>query len=154
MDGLIVGNTTVSRPGVESGEAGGLSGAPLRPLATAVVADVYRLTQGPLPSSSFSSSPLKQSRPGDRARPHRGLRRRGQRGGRLREDPGGREPRPALHRPHLPGSVPSAPTRTLRAPQLPPGFPVVGRIKRELADLLIRDGFASVQDAVGADHRK
>jgi dihydroorotate dehydrogenase len=31
---------------------------------------------------------------------------------------------------------------------------LVGRIKRELAALLRRDGFASVADAVGADHRK
>ena len=37
MDGVIVGNTTLMRPGVEhlkhGGEAGGLSGAPLKPLA-------------------------------------------------------------------------------------------------------------------------
>ncbi|MGH7607817.1 MAG: quinone-dependent dihydroorotate dehydrogenase, partial [Gemmatimonadales bacterium] len=30
---------------------------------------------------------------------------------------------------------------------------LVGRIKRELATLLRGDGFASVADAVGADHR-
>ena len=30
---------------------------------------------------------------------------------------------------------------------------LVGRIKRELASLLQRDGFASVAAAVGADHR-
>lgn len=30
---------------------------------------------------------------------------------------------------------------------------IVSRIKRELAELLRRDGFASVADAVGADHR-
>jgi dihydroorotate dehydrogenase len=33
------------------------------------------------------------------------------------------------------------------------GPALVGRIKRELAELLRRDGFASVADAVGADHR-
>ena len=31
---------------------------------------------------------------------------------------------------------------------------LVPRIKRELAELLERDGFASVEEAVGADHRK
>ena len=33
------------------------------------------------------------------------------------------------------------------------GPALIGRIKRELAELLRRDGFASVADAVGADHR-
>ncbi|XP_037071834.1 dihydroorotate dehydrogenase (quinone)-like [Pollicipes pollicipes] len=33
------------------------------------------------------------------------------------------------------------------------GPPVVSDIKRELADLLTADGFASVEEAVGADHR-
>lgn len=34
------------------------------------------------------------------------------------------------------------------------GFPVVGRVKRELTELLQKDGFSNVQEAVGADHRK
>ena len=34
------------------------------------------------------------------------------------------------------------------------GTALVGRINRELIDLLHRDGFASVADAVGADHRE
>ncbi|EJW83239.1 hypothetical protein WUBG_05849 [Wuchereria bancrofti] len=34
------------------------------------------------------------------------------------------------------------------------GFPVVGRIKRELVECLARDGFRSISEAVGADHRK
>ncbi|CAO4360833.1 unnamed protein product [Caenorhabditis nigoni] len=33
------------------------------------------------------------------------------------------------------------------------GFPVIGKIKRELSELLKRDGFAHVSEAVGADHR-
>jgi dihydroorotate dehydrogenase len=41
MDGLIATNTTIQRPGLEreraAGEAGGLSGAPLKPLATAAL---------------------------------------------------------------------------------------------------------------------
>ncbi|VDK65193.1 unnamed protein product [Onchocerca ochengi] len=34
------------------------------------------------------------------------------------------------------------------------GFPVVGRIKRELVECLARDGFRNISEAVGADHRK
>ena len=53
IDGLIVANTTVGRPaGLVSrhaGEPGGLSGRPLFAPSTAVLADIYRLTQGRLP---------------------------------------------------------------------------------------------------------
>jgi dihydroorotate dehydrogenase len=53
IDGLIVSNTTVDRPtGLISPyaqEAGGLSGRPLFALSTALLADMYRLTQGRLP---------------------------------------------------------------------------------------------------------
>jgi dihydroorotate dehydrogenase len=52
-DGLIVANTTIGRPPAlksrHRGEAGGLSGAPLGPLARSVLADLYRLTEGRLP---------------------------------------------------------------------------------------------------------
>ncbi|VDP21630.1 unnamed protein product, partial [Onchocerca flexuosa] len=34
------------------------------------------------------------------------------------------------------------------------GFPVIGRIKRELVECLARDGFRNITEAVGADHRK
>jgi dihydroorotate dehydrogenase len=50
LDGLIVSNTTISRPaGLRSAareEAGGLSGRPLFHLATAALADFQRLTEG------------------------------------------------------------------------------------------------------------
>ena len=53
LDGLIVGNTTITRPaGLVSrhrGEAGGLSGRPLAPLAARALADMYRLTEGRIP---------------------------------------------------------------------------------------------------------
>jgi dihydroorotate dehydrogenase len=53
LDGLIVSNTTLARPAElksrHRGEAGGLSGRPLFPLATAVLAEVYRLTRGAIP---------------------------------------------------------------------------------------------------------
>ncbi|XP_053126345.1 dihydroorotate dehydrogenase (quinone), mitochondrial [Hemicordylus capensis] len=53
IDGLVVANTTVSRPstlrGVLRGEVGGLSGAPLRQLSTQMVSEMYSLTQGRVP---------------------------------------------------------------------------------------------------------
>jgi dihydroorotate dehydrogenase len=52
IDGLVVSNSTLSRPpglaGRHRGEAGGLSGAPLFALSTAVLADFARLTGGRL----------------------------------------------------------------------------------------------------------
>jgi dihydroorotate dehydrogenase len=52
IDGLIVSNTTISRPTLHSrdaGEAGGLSGAPLQPLAMAALREAARATGGALP---------------------------------------------------------------------------------------------------------
>ncbi|XP_066493433.1 dihydroorotate dehydrogenase (quinone), mitochondrial isoform X2 [Tiliqua scincoides] len=53
VDGLVVTNTTVSRPntlcGALRGEGGGLSGAPLRQLSTQTVREMYSLTQGQVP---------------------------------------------------------------------------------------------------------
>ncbi|CAJ0961463.1 unnamed protein product, partial [Mesorhabditis belari] len=34
------------------------------------------------------------------------------------------------------------------------GFPVIGKVKRELVECLRRDGFSNVSQAIGADHRK
>ena len=52
VDALIVGNTTVSRPPLKSrhaGEAGGLSGAPLKPLALETLRRFRSETGGQLP---------------------------------------------------------------------------------------------------------
>ena len=53
IDGLIVSNTTVDRPAGlishNAREAGGLSGRPLFASSTALLGDMYRLTQGRLP---------------------------------------------------------------------------------------------------------
>ncbi|WP_426167714.1 quinone-dependent dihydroorotate dehydrogenase [Sandarakinorhabdus sp. DWP1-3-1] len=52
IDGLIVSNTTVARPMLRSkfgGEAGGLSGAPLAPLASATLQQFTAATGGALP---------------------------------------------------------------------------------------------------------
>lgn len=51
-DGMIVANTTTSRDGLASpaaGEAGGLSGPPLRKRVTELIAHVYHQTSGTLP---------------------------------------------------------------------------------------------------------
>lgn len=50
--GVIAGNTTLSREGLPGDYPeirGGLSGAPLRPRSTALIAKIYALTQGKLP---------------------------------------------------------------------------------------------------------
>jgi dihydroorotate dehydrogenase len=53
IEGLIVSNTTLQRPGSlrgrHGGEAGGLSGQPLFEPATALLSDMYRLTGGQVP---------------------------------------------------------------------------------------------------------
>jgi len=52
-DAIVATNTTLSRAGVEgepeASQTGGLSGAPLKARATAVIARIYRTTQGRLP---------------------------------------------------------------------------------------------------------
>lgn len=53
VDGLIIGNTTLSRPdglaGAHRAEAGGLSGRPLMALSTEVLGDLWRRTGGRVP---------------------------------------------------------------------------------------------------------
>ena len=53
LDGLIATNTTIARPDTlrspHRDQSGGLSGRPLRPMTTAVLAEMYRLTGGRLP---------------------------------------------------------------------------------------------------------
>ncbi|WP_375287234.1 quinone-dependent dihydroorotate dehydrogenase [Sphingomonas sp.] len=115
IDALIVSNTTVSRPGLASArarETGGLSGAPLAPLARQRLADFRAATQGRLPLISVGGI----------------------------------------------GSAEEAYARIRAGASLVqlysalvyegPGLPA--RIVRGLAELLRRDGFASVADAVGA----
>jgi len=53
IQGLIISNTTITRPAglrsAASGEAGGLSGRPLAPLALRVLGEMFRLTRGQVP---------------------------------------------------------------------------------------------------------
>lgn len=51
VDGLIISNTTISRPDSlnckeQAKETGGLSGKPLKEASTQMVADMYKLTKG------------------------------------------------------------------------------------------------------------
>jgi dihydroorotate dehydrogenase len=115
VDALIVGNTTISRPPLRSankGETGGLSGAPLAPLAREALAALRSATGGGLPLVAVGGI----------------------------------------------GSAEEAYARIRAGASLVqlysalvyegPGLPA--RIVRGLAELLRRDGFASVADAVGA----
>ncbi|MEK6745741.1 MAG: quinone-dependent dihydroorotate dehydrogenase [Pseudomonadota bacterium] len=53
IDGLIISNTTISRPVLisqqNSSEEGGLSGTPLFTLSTKILSEMYRLTAGKIP---------------------------------------------------------------------------------------------------------
>lgn len=55
LGGLIISNTTVSRPdslkSPYKDEVGGLSGEPLKDLSTKTISDMYRLTEGRLISN-------------------------------------------------------------------------------------------------------
>lgn len=50
IDGMIISNTTVSRPAslisADAKEIGGLSGAPLKDLSTRLIGEMYLLTKG------------------------------------------------------------------------------------------------------------
>lgn len=53
VDGLIVSNTTISRPdslkSSNKSESGGLSGGPVKEVSTLAIRDMYRLTKGQIP---------------------------------------------------------------------------------------------------------
>ncbi|XP_033732369.1 dihydroorotate dehydrogenase (quinone), mitochondrial-like [Pecten maximus] len=119
IDGLIVSNTTVSRPSSLQSEhkveTGGLSGAPLRALATDTISDMYKLTKGKLPIIGVGGIATGQDAY-DKIRAGASL-------------------------------------VQLYSALIYGGPPVVGKIKRELGQLLEVDGFSSVTEAVGIDHK-
>ena len=117
--GLIVGNTTITRPATlrsaSKGETGGLSGRPLFALSTAVLADMYRATGGGIPlvgtgGIASGADAYAKIRAG-------------------------------------------ASLVQLYSALVYQGPALIGRMARDLAALLRRDGFTSLAQAVGADHR-
>ncbi|MQL72222.1 hypothetical protein Taro_004524 [Colocasia esculenta] len=120
LDGLIIANTTISRPDPISshplaGEAGGLSGKPLFDLSTNVLKVMYVLTQGKIPligcgGISSGEDAYKKIRAG-------------------------------------------ATLVQLYTAFAYEGPALIPQMKAELAECLERDGFKSVQEAVGADFR-
>ncbi|XP_020392006.1 dihydroorotate dehydrogenase (quinone), mitochondrial [Rhincodon typus] len=119
LDGLIVTNTTVSRPQSLQdplhAQSGGLSGAPLKEMSTQTVNEMYSLTKGRIPiigvgGISNGADALEKIRAG-------------------------------------------ATLIQLYTAFIYQGPPVVNKIKRELEQLLKEQGFSSIAEAVGADHR-
>lgn len=118
-DGLIVANTTITRPdGLRSpdrDEAGGLSGAPLFPLTRSLVGEMYGLTGGKLPIIGVGGIAS------------------------------GADAYAMIRAGASLVQIYSA--LAFQGPGLVP------RVKRDLAECLRADGFRSLSDAVGADHR-
>ncbi len=119
MDGIIIGNTTLSRPATlqsaRKRETGGLSGAPLTNLATEVVRKTARRVERQFPLIGCGGV-------GSGADAYAKIRA-------------------------------GATLVQLYSAMVYEGPPLVRRVKDELAALLQRDGFTSVNDAVGADLR-
>ncbi|XP_034047941.1 dihydroorotate dehydrogenase (quinone), mitochondrial [Thalassophryne amazonica] len=120
VDGLMVSNTTVSRPEMlqdpQRSEVGGLSGQALKDLATRTVREMYCLTGGKIPIIGIGGVANGQD---------------------------------ALDKIRAGASLVQLYTAfTYQGP------PIVTKIKRELEQLLKDQGFSSVSEAVGADHRR
>jgi dihydroorotate dehydrogenase len=115
IDGLIVSNTTVGRPpglfSRHAREAGGLSGRPLFAVSNAILAEMYRLTQGRLPLIGVG---------------------------------GIASAKDAYAKIRAGASLVQLYTALVFA-----GPALVSQIKSGLAELLRRDGFATVAEAVG-----
>ena len=115
IDGLIVSNTTVGRPpgllSRHAREAGGLSGRPLFGASNAILAEMYRLTQGRLPLIGVGGIASAED---------------------------------AYAKIRAGASLVQLYTALVFA-----GPALVSQIKSGLAELLRRDGFASIGEAVG-----
>lgn len=119
IDALVISNTTIKRPRTLQsglhGQQGGLSGAPLFPISTEMLARMYQLTGGRIPlvgvgGISSAEDAYKKIRAG-------------------------------------------ATLVQLYTAIVYQGFGVVKDIVRGLPELLARDGFSHIKDAIGADHR-
>lgn len=118
VDGIVIGNTTIARPpglrSPEAGQQGGLSGKPLFAPSTALLGEIYRLTEGKVPlvgvgGIAGAADAYAKIRAG-------------------------------------------ASLVQLYTALVFEGPALLGRIKRGLAELLRRDGFSSIAQAIGADH--
>jgi dihydroorotate dehydrogenase len=118
VDGVVVANTTVARPpslqSRAAREQGGLSGEPLFALSTALLGEIYRLTEGKLPLIGV--------------------------GGIAGADDAYAKIRAGASLVQLYTAL------VFQGPAL------IGRVKRGLVELLRRDGYVNIADAVGADH--
>lgn len=118
IDGIVISNTTVARPpGLRSaaaGELGGLSGKPLYAPSTALLGEIYRLTEGKLPLIGVGGIASAED---------------------------------AYAKIRAGASLVQLYTALVFQ-----GPALVGKIKRGLAELLRRDGFANIADAVGSGH--
>lgn len=118
IDGLIVSNTTISRPAdlrsMHREQQGGLSGRPLKELSTRAIRQAYRLTGGQMPIIGVG---------------------------------GIGSGRDAYEKIKAGASLVQ-----LYSSLVYQGFGVVQRVLKELDALLAADGYASVRQAVGADH--
>jgi dihydroorotate dehydrogenase len=119
LDGIVVSNTTVSRPASllspQHTESGGLSGAPLLEPSTRMLRRMYELTGGAMPLIGVGGIG------------------------------GGADAYAKIRA--------GASLVQFYSAMVFEGPGLVERVKHELAVLLKRDGFTSVAEAVGADHR-
>ncbi|XP_046753034.1 dihydroorotate dehydrogenase (quinone), mitochondrial [Diprion similis] len=116
VDGLVISNTTIDRSNLTSSEKeenGGLSGAPLANLSTAMIADMYRRTHGKIPiigvGGIFSGADAYEK------------------------------------------IKSGASLVQIYTSYIYHGPPIVNRIKRELDELLVKDGHTSIREAIGKD---
>jgi dihydroorotate dehydrogenase len=118
IDGIVVANTTVARPpglrSPASAEVGGLSGRPLFAPSTALLGEIYRMTQGRVPLIGVG---------------------------------GVASAADAYAKIRAGASLVQLYTALVFA-----GPALIGRINTGLAELLRRDGFASIAEAVGVGH--
>ncbi|HML10858.1 MAG TPA: quinone-dependent dihydroorotate dehydrogenase [Stellaceae bacterium] len=118
IDGIVIANTTIARPAslhsTAASEQGGLSGRPLFALSTALLGEIYRLTEGKIPLVGVGGIASAED---------------------------------AYAKIRAGASLVQLYTALVFE-----GPALIGRIKRGLAELLRRDGFVSIAEAVGADH--
>ena len=116
VDGLILSNTTLSRENLKDSskdETGGLSGAPLADMSTAMIADMYKRTKGKVPIVGV--------------------------GGIFSGDDAYKK---------IKAGASLIQIYTSYAYE---GPPIVGKIKRELRQLIEANGYSSIADAVGKE---